>query len=258
MTPPTTAVSKQQQQLGNTTNTSGRQSPRLQQQASSQSQAPDMAQILVVLKELKAQNTQFLQDQASVLERLDINCQEIKKLKEENVKIRGDINLINEKYDRLDQYSRKNVMIVTGVEYQEDERQHKLEETIIGMINKISNMNYTLNDFIAIHRNGNKHKGTRPPSVTVKFIRYFDKDRLFTKSYIQARKSLFRGISFFHCMCPGLIAEQSRISSDSRVKFVNFNGPTFFTVCVKGVGSDMDVFYNRIHSYGELLTRFDG
>lgn len=149
-------------------------------------------------------------------------------------------------------------MIVTGVEYLEDERQHKLEETIIGMINKISNSNYKLNDFMAIHRNGNKLKGNRPPSVTVKFIRYFDKDRLFMKSHIQARKSYFKGISFFHCMCPGLIVEQSKISNDSRVKFVNFNGPTFFTVCVKGVGAGMDVFYNRIHSYEELLIRFDG
>ena len=145
-------------------------------------------------------------------------------------------------------------MIVTGVSFEEGERQQKIEETIIGMINKITNKNYKLNDFMAIHRNGNKMKGTRPPSVTVKFIRYFDKDILFSKSYIQARKTYFRGISFFHCMSPGLIAEQKLIDNDSRVKFVNFNGPTFFTVCVKGDVLGADVFYNRIHSYQEFLT----
>ena len=127
------------------------------------------------------------------------------------------------------------------------------------MINSILASNqytFTIQDFVAIHRNGRFMKGTRPPSVTVKFLRYFDKDLLFTKRYVQNRKSNFIGINFHHCLCNGLIKEQKLLDGHPAVKFVKFEGVRFFTVCVKGKNTGDDIFYNRIHSYMEFVTKF--
>ena len=76
------------------------------------------------------------------------------------------------------------------------------------MFNKIlRNKNYELRmtDFIAIHRNGRKMNGSRPPSVTVKFLRFFEKDMMFDKQVINARQRMFSGVNFFHCLCRGII-----------------------------------------------------
>ena len=158
----------------------------------------------------------------------------------------------------MDQYSRKSVMIATGIRFTEQETQHQLEETVLGMINTIlasSQYTFTIRDFVAIHRNGRYMKGSRPPSVTVKFLRYFDKDLLFTKRYIQCRKSNFAGVNFHHCLCTGLIKEQKLLEGHPSVKFVKFEGTRLFTVCIRGAQGKEDIFYNRIHNYTELVNK---
>ena len=79
---------------------------------------------------------------------------------------------------------------------------------MIGMFNKIlSGKNYELRmiDFIVIHKNGRKMNGSRPPCVTVKFLRFFEKDMMFDKRVINARKRMFSRVYFFHCLCKGII-----------------------------------------------------
>ena len=131
------------------------------------------------------------------------------------------------------------------------------------MINFILSSNghsYTMLDFAAIHRNGRFYKNNRPPSITVKFLRYHDKDWLFTKRYVSARKSnsKYAGVNFHHCLCPGLVAEQTLITRHSRVKFVRFEGGNrYFTVCIKDLSSaGNDMFLNRIQSFIHFEAEF--
>ena len=76
------------------------------------------------------------------------------------------VHKLEEDTTRLEQYQRKDVMIVTGLEMHRNETQSGLYDLILGMFNNISTSRtkkFTSNDFVAIHRNGNSYKGNRPP-----------------------------------------------------------------------------------------------
>ena len=83
-----------------------------------------------------------------------------------------------------------------------------------------------------MYRNGNKIKANgRPPSITIKFLRFFDKDLLFDNNVIRKRRSMYNNINFHHCICEGMIEIQNSIKEHSSVKFVNsYMGATrYFT-----------------------------
>ena len=171
--------------------------------------------------------------------------------------LKSKVGMLEEDLVRLDQYSRKDVLILTGLSFATGEPLHELQERVLSMFNDIlgpRGYTYSMIDFVAIHRNGNRNKGNgRPPSVTVKFVRFYDKDFLFAKSYIAIRKARYRGIGFHHCMCAGMIEQQNLIAECRNVKFVRYDGCNLhFTVCVKGEGSSDDIFYNRVKSFAHF------
>ena len=193
-------------------------------------------------------------NQARMLDSVEKNKKKIQELEIENLALRKTVNCLEEDTARIDQYSRKNVMTVTGYRFESGELQCDLERSIIGMLNKISpaHINLTMRDFIAIHRNSREGRNGRPPTITVKFIRYYEKDLFFNKAAIGIRKSQFTGVGFHHNLCSRLISEQQDIKKHTDVKFVNYMGDTrFFSVCLNS-----NTFLNRIRSYGHFVEEF--
>ncbi len=224
-----------------------------------------LAQILAVTTDLKQLYTSLkassdyqLAKQDEILEKLEVHVKDIDELKQENSELKSKVSLLEEDCTRAEQYSRKDVMIVTGLSYTEDELQADLEKTVLGMFNEILvSKRYELSmlDICAMHRNGRKMKGDRPPSVTVKFLRFHEKDKFFERDSIKCRKELYKGINFFHCMAKGMINEQNSIKAHPAVKFVIFEGSGYFSVCLHG--RVKDVFLNRIYSYKQFVDKYD-
>ena len=231
---------------------SGRSSPRLLDQK------PPDAQLKQLILHIRDQNDEIIANQKSFLERLDSNSANIEQLQLENTELKSRVDLLNEKFIKLDQYSRKDVAIMTGLSFTEGETQHELEENVVDIINQVTGKNMTIRDYAAIHRNGRRIKNNgRPPSVTIKFLRFYDKDVLFMKSSIAKRKRVYRGINFHHCLSEGMIAIQNKIAANDSVKFVNYMGANrYFSVCIKRSGKD-DIFLNRIESVQHFNVELD-
>ena len=106
------------------------------------------------------------------------NSADIAELKVENTQLKSKISHLEEEQIKLDQYSRKNVMVMTGLRMREGETQRELEDTVCSMFNFVTAgiKQFSKLDFIAIHRNGRNYRNDKPPSVTIKFIRYDEKD----------------------------------------------------------------------------------
>ena len=190
------------------------------------------------------------QDNAEVLKNLTRHTQQITALEEQNTKLSGQVKLLTEQVIQQDQYSRKDIVIMTGLSYDEGESPDELARSVINVLNRISgnSLNLTKRDFIAIHRNRIDKSSPRPPTVTIKFIRFSDKDAMFTKKAYLLRKDAFPQIRLHHGLCPGLIEERNNISKLDMVKFCRYEGSTrYFTVCVSIEGQP-DKFYNRIRN----------
>ena len=134
---------------------------------------------------------------ATLTAKVEKNSDGIAVLQEENRSLRTKVQTLEEDTVRLDQYSRKDVLIVTGLGMDENETRADLVELITGMFNKIcTNRTLTSFDFCAIHRNGTEYKNNRPPSATVKFLRFTDKDLFFTRTARLARVQSYRTLNF--------------------------------------------------------------
>ena len=166
------------------------------------------------------------------------------------------VKFLTEQVIQQDQYSRKDIVIMTGLRYEEGETQEELAASVIGVLNRTTGNSLNLNkrDFIAIHRNQIKLNSNRPPTVTIKFIRFTDKEALFTKLAFDKRKELYPHIKLHHGLCPGLIEERNKISAHENVKFCRYEGANrYFTVCVVASGKP-DRFYNRIRNFEHLQS----
>ena len=75
--------------------------------------------------------TNYLAIQTAMLKRLDKNTEDISSLKTENKKLIDKLNLFEEKFIKLDQYSRKYVAILTGLQLTEGETQSTLENKVL-------------------------------------------------------------------------------------------------------------------------------
>ena len=52
---------------------------------------------------------------------------------------------------------------------------NKVVETLNKTLDPSSQEFLSLKDFVAIHRNGLNGRNGKPPSITIKFLRYFEK-----------------------------------------------------------------------------------
>ena len=84
-------------------------------------------------------------------------------LKTDNKELRSEVKCLTEEVVKLDQYSRKGVMTVTGLEYENGEEQEALESSITSMLNEITppgpgQRRISPADFVAVHRKGKATK----------------------------------------------------------------------------------------------------
>ncbi len=156
-------------------------------------------------------------------------------LKKENSQLKQRMMRLDEDHARLEQYSRKAVMIMSGVEMPSEESPQQLAESVLGLLNPLINNGppLTVFDLVAIHRNGRSYKQNRPPSITVKFIRYYQKEQFFNKIAKNKLKAICSTANYFHNMCKYFIDEQDKIRSNPEVKWVRYDGDRRgFTVCL--------------------------
>jgi hypothetical protein len=200
--------------------------------------------------------SELKQNNAEVLRHLSQHTTQIAALETENAKLFKQVKFLTEQVIQQDQYSRKDIVIMTGLTYEEGESQEELATSVTRILNQSTgnSLNLTKRDFIAIHRNRINLNSDRPPTVTIKFLRFTDKDAMFTKMAFAKRKAIYPYIKLHHGLCPGLIEERNKISNHENVKFCRYEGANiFFTVCVVFSGK-LDRFYNRIRNYEHLHT----
>ena len=201
------------------------------------------------LAEIKQNNTE-------VLKHLNQHATQIAALQTENAKLGKQVKMLTEQVIQQDQYSRKDIVIMTGLhyDYEEDESSEELAQSVTNVLNRVTGnkLNLTDRDFVAIHRNRIDKSSDRPPTVTIKFLRYSDKDKLFDRAALSKRKEIFPHIKLHHGLCPGLIEERNKISAISGVKFVRYDGANrHFTVCFMKNG-EPDRFFNRIRNFEHM------
>ena len=225
-----------------------RRSPRLNPNEKSDIRG---AEIVNMFETLNRKMDDLLSKNKEVLDSLKVNCENIARLQDENVKLKKEVAILNEQMIRLDQYSRKDILIMTGVEYNESESDGELASKVTNILNRISGMSLNIRDFIAIHRNGRSTRNNRPPTVTVKFLRFTDKDVIFTRRSLSNCRSMFSHVKLHHGLCPGLIDIRNKLAQVDQVKFARFDGGNrFFTVCV--TNGDDDIFFKRIQNVAQL------
>ena len=109
-----------------------------------------------------------------------ITQQIVKQVTEDTTNVKRRLSNVENNLVRLEQYSRKDVAILTGVEYEEGETTNKLVNTVLNHLNAVDiPQEITYKDFSAVHRNGRKGKGGKPPSVTLNFLRLYEKELFF-------------------------------------------------------------------------------
>ena len=202
----------------------------------------------------------LLEQNTKMLEQVEDNTDNIEQLKKEKVQMRKELAQLKEQIDEQDQYSRKDIVIMTGLEYPTEETPTELESSVLAVLNKISGnrLNLKNRDFVAIHRNRINQHSNRPPTITIKFLRFSDKDKMFTKLARQTLKQAYGHIKLHHGLSPGYIKIRNQIDQHDRVKFVRYEGGTrYFTVCVNGTDSNGDVFYNRIRNLEHLTLEMN-
>lgn len=123
----------------------------------------------------------------------------------------------------MDQYSRKDVSILTGLEFDpEEETEDSLVSEVIRILRDVNpSLQLTYKDFSAIHRNGRKGKQGKPPSVTIKFLRFYEKHKFMSKD----AKTKFKGqgLNIFHALCTRMLEEQKRIERMHECNYVLYN-----------------------------------
>ncbi len=80
-------------------NKTGRQSPRLQEQQAALSDT----QLKQLILQIKCQNDEIINNQKTFMQQLDKNTIETEHLKSENVALKSSVDLMQEKFVRLDQ-----------------------------------------------------------------------------------------------------------------------------------------------------------
>ena len=149
-----------------------------------------------------------------------LECQKsVQKLTEDSTHTKRRMTELNDNFVQLDQYSRKDVAILTGVPTSEDETQTQVQGKVLEILKFVRpSLNLTMKDFSAIHRNGKSGRGSNPPSITLKFLRLHEKDQFMTRD----SKTKFKNkrTNIFHALCPGMIKIQNEIKDHPRVDFV--------------------------------------
>ena len=158
---------------------------------------------------------------------------------------------LESKVGDLDQYNRRNTMILTGLPVVADE---VLETRIVDVLNKLNVLPsvLTTSDIGSVYRN-RARSDSRPPSITVQFVRGLVKDRLFYNKK-NFRLNSNKKLNIFHSMSPALLKEMGEIRSQGgdMVEYLDFRGHSqMFVVKVDGI----DKLVKGVRSFRDLESK---
>ena len=115
---------------------------------------------------------------------------QVKFLSSRNNNVADNIDKMESGLAHCDQYSRRNTVIVTGLNFKSSESHDELTENVASEMSKCG-LHVVKHDFSACHKNSNKHKSVTnsstgktislPPSVTVRFYDSHKKDTVLHK-----------------------------------------------------------------------------
>ena len=149
----------------------------------------------------------------------------IRKDSEDNKNVARRVDALETEVRNLDQYSRKDVVILTGMPLDDPDTETE-EELVRKVLDTFHFVNPSLplsyKDFSAIHRNGRKGKNGRPPSITVKFLRLHEKSKFMTLE--AKRKFKVKNLNVFHAQAPRTIIEQDLIKNAENTEYVFYSG----------------------------------
>ena len=145
-----------------------------------------------------------------LVERVDKSEKMVNDLKAEIVHKNVTIAKLESRVVDLDQYSRRNTLILTGLSVETGE---VLETRIVNVLNELNVLPtvLTTSDIGNVYRN-RARSDSRPPSITVQFVRGLVKDRLFYNKKNFRLKSNNK-LNIFHFMSPALSKEMGEIRS---------------------------------------------
>ena len=191
---------------------------------------------------------QLVQSNVEVLERLVKSEEVVKVLQDRVVRQDETIRSLNSRVSELEQYSRRNTMILTGLPEVEHE---VLEDRVCEVINAVDVLGGEINgDYIGnVHRNRPRNDG-KPASITVQFVKGLHKDRLFQN------KRLFRlkhgkKLNIFHAMSAGVSSEMKKIRErgGDMIEYLDYYGHSKnFVVRLKG----MERMVRNVKSFCDL------
>ena len=214
--------------------------------------------MLQMLKEIVKGNQEIsnqLTESQDKVHRLEERCTELEvkcsKLEETcadlKVKVSQHHEFNAEQHCRLmyiEQYSRRNTAIITGLEYQKDE---DLANKVCKLINDADILPFEFDTEYISHVHRNKIKPNKTPTVTLQLLRAVDTDKIFAKKKLLKAK----GINIFNVLSESVKLEQDKIKNMEEVEWVAFFGHSRFF----GVKMKNDVFYKGIHSLNHLLAQ---
>jgi len=160
-----------------------------------------------------------------LVDRVDKSEKMVIGLKAEVVRKNVTIAKLESRVVDLEQYSRRNTMILTGLPVEAGE---VLETRIVDVLNELEVLptELTTGDICNVHRN-RARSDSKPPSITVQFVRGLDKDRLFYNKK-NFRLNSNKKLNIFHAMSPALSKEMGEIRSQAgdMVEYLDFRGHT--------------------------------
>ena len=166
---------------------------------------------------------------------------------------------------KSDQYSRRNTIIVTGLEYKkETETYDTLSSTVADELTT-SGIKVTSNDFSACHRN-NKNiktvmiKGKQvkiPPSVTVRFYNTNKKDHVLNKykNHTNGKAKPVRVVQSLNHHYQTLKSNISNLfrENDTKISWIHWRSASS-GLCIK---FDNQIILSKIHSMADFNKQFN-
>lgn len=133
-----------------------------------------------VIADVKSSFNVLRQEFAAVKQSQDTVVSEVNVLKEDNLALASEINFLRSQVIDLQQYSRINNVIITGIPVTVNEDML----SILGNVAEILGVSFKKTDVSAAHRLPQRKGATRPPSIVVQFV-----SRASKAEWINAKKA---------------------------------------------------------------------
>ena len=118
----------------------------------------------------------ILRERVTIVEnRIDTMLLDVEHIDEHQTKLRDYVDLVEDEIDKLEQYSRKENVLLHGIPVSDSETYDSMRRKVSNILNKNLHTNkWKETDIVRAHRLG-KGKEGRPPPVIVRFHQFIDK-----------------------------------------------------------------------------------